>query len=93
MDDGDGSNLQGAAAAEGGVPRVWSGGRGGVPTDEPSEPERRGMGRPPPSTGRPKLTGSLSPNVCSGSSDRGRGAWEGLQIGPTSRFTVMHGTQ
>ena len=50
--------------------------------------DRRGFTPP----WRPKLTGSLSRNVCCGSSARYTGAWVGLQSGPTSGFTLRTAT-
>ena len=44
MDDGDRANLLGATAEEGGLPRVRSGGHGGVATDALSDPARHGQG-------------------------------------------------
>ena len=67
MDNGDSTNLLGAALEEGGIPVVWSGGRGGVAADALSEPSRRGLVVPGslyPPRGRPKLTRSLYQNAC-----------------------------
>ena len=59
MDNGDSTNLLGAALEEGGIPVVWSGGRGGVAADALSEPSRRGLVVPgslyPPPGGGPNL--------------------------------------
>ena len=46
VDNGDGGNLPGATAGEGGMPKERSGGRGRVATDAPSEPECCGPGGP-----------------------------------------------
>ena len=52
-------------------------------------------GPPPLPQGRPKLTGYFPRNICCVSGAQYMGAWEGIQIGPTSSFTLlaaMHGT-
>ena len=83
-DNRDRDNLPGATYDEGGLSRVHSGGRGGVAIDSPPDPAqiRPGglMGGNPPCAppGRPKLTGSLSLNVCCGSGARWRVVWRGL---------------
>ena len=45
-DDGDRAKLPGVTSQEGGLNVVQSGGCGGVATDAPSYPERRGPGEP-----------------------------------------------
>ena len=52
-DNGDKANLLGATVEESGLPRVRSGGSGGVPTEAPIEPAKSGTGgtgrvTPPP---------------------------------------------
>ena len=55
--------------------------------------DRGGTGGGNPPRGRPKLTSSISLNVCVGSGDQYKGAWEGLRIIPTSRFTFCTATR
>ena len=64
-DDGDRKKLPGTTEEEGGLTRVQGGGHGRVASEALSESTRCGEGGPgrdppPPSPGRPKLTGSLS---------------------------------
>ena len=101
-DDGDGAKLPGATAAEGDVNRVWSGGCGRVSTDTPPEPAYLGPGGPGgtppplPPPGKAQFTRYMYLNVYGGYGAWWRGAWEGLQIGLTSGFTlrtVTRGTQ
>ena len=91
MDDRYGANLPGAAAVEGGLPRVWSGGCGGVTTDALPDSERRRPGATPQP--HPPPVGPNLPGLIPYMYAPWRGAWEGIRIGPTYRFTLRTATR
>ena len=94
--DGDGSNLSVAAEDAGPMPKVRSGGHGGVTADAPSESALcgtvlTGAGyHPHPPPGRPEPIGSPLHKFCHYSCDRKRGVWGTATNWTNLRVKILH---